>query len=126
MPTYTVKKGSGPHREGGRTFKAGETFQSPHPLHTIFPGKFEAVDGTENVAEREANARTTTPYDTPETKTQPASPVFQPTEPGPVEQSPDFDVDVEEEEPGDEDGPKTRTTTRKAASSSHHTTRSRR
>ena len=117
---FKLVKGAGPHKVGGRVYKAGEIVENDANLVRLFPGKFEQVEGPAPEAGEPAASETRTPFDTELTrKAQPG--VLE--ELPPEEQLGAEEVPGEEEELADEDGPKTRRVARTASAHARTTGR---
>lgn len=104
---------TGPHKEGGVIYRAGDVVESEINLVQSFPGKFVQVEGNADDLESSRPQRLVehhTPYDIPETERHPATAEFEPTE---------EPIEGEEEETGEE-------TEEEGAEPSHKRRRSRR
>ncbi len=62
---FRLVKGAGPHRADGQTFTSGQVVTSPDDLASLFPGKFERLEGTIKADEEGKLSETHTPFDTP-------------------------------------------------------------
>jgi hypothetical protein len=107
MGTYRLLPKVGPHRQGGRLYKAGEEVESESDLTKIFPGKFVNVDeaGNENAAQRQQRkqeeqfSETHTPFDIEQTRKRMPAPEFRTPHEARTEEEPgDFDEELKEGE----------------------------